>query len=495
MTDTTKNQKRPDEDDSQETVDEQASQEDAPAAEVQEASAAAEDAEAGAEGADEDAAVEEDAEEARDSADDAPAEGEPEPDGAETAEAVDDDEAAVEENACAPEAVGDDAETADDTEEAAEDTEAAEVESPTPAAPAAVPPQEDARPKKKRALKIVLIIVGIIVVLAAAALALLAFDDGNRVQKVPQTTMLDGKINVSGMTAEELDKTVTTRVKNGFTTKVVLNAGGEEYTIDLSEVGTLNAQQTVDQAFAPYDVPFYERYWDRITTLFGGVRHTYEITTAIAPDKEKLTAQVEQIAKKVNRDAEDASYKYSNGKLVTVKAKDGLKLDVDATVEAVTEALAEESTHVTAHVDATVKKTKAEKTKPGQAIFVDCNSCMIYLYEDGKVTFKQPCSPGRSGYETPTGDWTLSGKIANPTWTNPGSDWAKNMPETIGPGRSNPMGLRKLAVSCGDGIFIHGTDNIGALGSPDSHGCIRVSNDEIVKLYDMVSEGIPIIIR
>ena len=138
---------------------------------------------------------------------------------------------------------------------------------------------------------------------------------------------------------------------------------------------------------------------------------------------------------------------------------------------------------------------KAKKTKPGQAIFVDCNSCMIYLYEDGKVTFKQPCSPGRPGYETPTGDWTLSGKIANPTWTNPGSDWAKNMPETIGPGRSNPMGLRKLAVSCGDGIFIHGTDNIGALGSPDSHGCIRVSNDEIVKLYDMVSEGIPIIIR
>lgn len=456
MTDTTKSQKRPDEGDSPETADEQILQEDALAAEVQEAPDTAEDSEADAEGTDEDVAAEEDAEESDDSADGVPAEGEPELGEMDSA-----DGEAIEDGA----------------EEAVEGAAA------------------DEAPKKKRALKAALIIAGIVIVLFGVVLAAFAFDDSKRVQKVPQTTMLDGKINVSGMTAEELDKTVTARVKNGFTTKVVLNAGGEEYTIDLSEVGTLNAQQTVDQAFAPYDVPFYERYWDRITTLFGGVRHTYEITTAIAPDKEKLTAQVEQIAKKVNRDAEDASYKYSNGKLVTVKAKDGLKLDVDATVEAVTEALAEESTHVTAHVNATVKKTKAKKTKSGQAIFVDCNSCMIYLYEDGKVTFKQPCSPGRSGYETPTGDWTLSGKIANPTWTNPGSDWAKNMPETIGPGRSNPMGLRKLAVSCGDGIFIHGTDNIGALGSPDSHGCIRVSNDEIVKLYDMVSEGIPIIIR
>lgn len=435
-------------------------------------------------------AVDEEAVDEAESEEDVEEETEDEP--ADEAEAQPEEEPDKSEAADEPEA--DAADETDDVEETADEA-AAEDCAEEVAEAAAADEAADEVPKKKRALKVALIIVGVVVVLFAAALAILAFDDGKRIQEVPQTTMLDGKINVSGMTAEELDKTVTTRVKNGFTTKVALSAGGEEYIIDLSEVGTLDAQQTVDQAFAPYDVPFYERYLDRVMTLVGAKRHTYDITTAIAPNKEKLTEQVEKIAEKVNRDAEDAGYKYSNGKLVTVKAKDGLKLDVDATVEAVTEALEGETTHVTAHVDATVKKTKAENTKPGQAIFIDCGSCMIYLYENGKVTFKQPCSPGRSGYETPTGDWTLSAKIRNPTWTNPGSDWAKNMPETIGPGRSNPMGLRKLAVSCGDGIFIHGTDNIGALGSPDSHGCIRVSNDEIVKLFDMVSEGIPIIIR
>lgn len=343
--------------------------------------------------------------------------------------------------------------------------------------------------------KIVLIVAIVIVALLAIAIAALALDDGNRTKKVPQTTMLDGKVNVSGMTAEELDKTVSTRVKNGFTTKVELSAGGKAYTIDLSEVGTLDAQATVDEAFAPYDVPFYERYWDRLMTLLGGQKHVYEISTAIAPDSEKLTEQVEAIAKKADRKAEDAGYKYSGGKLVTTKAQDGVSLDVQATVQAIVTALSGDVEGSTAKVEAVVETTKAKNAKPGKAIFVDLGSCMLYLYDNGKVTFKTPCTPGQSGYATPTGDWTLSAKVRNPTWTNPGSDWASNMPETIGPGRSNPMGLRKLAVSCGGGIYIHGTDNIGALGSPGSHGCIRISNDEVVKLFDMVEVGIPIIIR
>ena len=69
------------------------------------------------------------------------------------------------------------------------------------------------------------------------------------------------------------------------------------------------------------------------------------------------------------------------------------------------------------------------------------------------------------------------------------------MEETIGPGPSNPLGLRALAVSCGGGIFLHGTTNTGGLGSPGSHGCVRLSNNNIVELYDRVSTGIPIIIR
>ena len=38
-------------------------------------------------------------------------------------------------------------------------------------------------------------------------------------------------------------------------------------------------------------------------------------------------------------------------------------------------------------------------------------------------------------------------------------------------------------------IYIHGTHEEGLLGSPASHGCIRMSNKDVIELYDCVSEG------
>lgn len=38
-------------------------------------------------------------------------------------------------------------------------------------------------------------------------------------------------------------------------------------------------------------------------------------------------------------------------------------------------------------------------------------------------------------------------------------------------------------------IYIHGTDEEGRLGSPVSHGCIRMANQEIISLYNHVTIG------
>ena len=50
--------------------------------------------------------------------------------------------------------------------------------------------------------------------------------------------------------------------------------------------------------------------------------------------------------------------------------------------------------------------------------------------------------------------------------------------------------------NCGEGvdsfqryIYIHGTQEEGLLGSPASHGCVRMSNTDIVDLYQQVSVG------
>jgi lipoprotein-anchoring transpeptidase ErfK/SrfK len=38
-------------------------------------------------------------------------------------------------------------------------------------------------------------------------------------------------------------------------------------------------------------------------------------------------------------------------------------------------------------------------------------------------------------------------------------------------------------------IYIHGTNQEHALGSPASHGCVRMRNRDVAELYDLVSAG------
>jgi L,D-transpeptidase YbiS len=38
-------------------------------------------------------------------------------------------------------------------------------------------------------------------------------------------------------------------------------------------------------------------------------------------------------------------------------------------------------------------------------------------------------------------------------------------------------------------IYVHGTPDTTALGKPGSHGCIRMSNRDIVELFDLVEPG------
>ena len=44
-------------------------------------------------------------------------------------------------------------------------------------------------------------------------------------------------------------------------------------------------------------------------------------------------------------------------------------------------------------------------------------------------------------------------------------------------------------------IYIHGTPDESQLGEPLSHGCIRMSNDDVIELFDLVSAGTIVLIN
>lgn len=54
------------------------------------------------------------------------------------------------------------------------------------------------------------------------------------------------------------------------------------------------------------------------------------------------------------------------------------------------------------------------------------------------------------------------------------------------------LGTRRLYL--GDGYGIHGTDHPESIGKAASHGCVRLRNEDVEKLYDMVPVGTPVFI-
>jgi len=80
-----------------------------------------------------------------------------------------------------------------------------------------------------------------------------------------------------------------------------------------------------------------------------------------------------------------------------------------------------------------------------------------------------------------------------PTWVNPSPDtWGKDLPASIPPGPNNPLGLRAINWDA-PAIRFHGTQALYSLGYNASHGCVRMANEDVIELYDLIDVGTPIV--
>ncbi|MEO0541024.1 MAG: L,D-transpeptidase [Cyanobacteria bacterium P01_A01_bin.105] len=109
----------------------------------------------------------------------------------------------------------------------------------------------------------------------------------------------------------------------------------------------------------------------------------------------------------------------------------------------------------------------------------------LHVYRGDTLETTFPVAVGRTGWETPTGTFEVSYMLENPGWTNPFT--GVQMP----PGPQNPLGERWISFWT-DGqneIGFHGTPNRESIGQAASHGCVRLYNEHVRELYDLVSPG------
>jgi len=116
----------------------------------------------------------------------------------------------------------------------------------------------------------------------------------------------------------------------------------------------------------------------------------------------------------------------------------------------------------------------------------------LYL---GKVLVRTyPVGLGKPGRQTPTGLWLVNEgkKQVNPAWPDreTGRYYYPDDPEN--PLGERWIGLKGLEGSAKgrEGFGIHGTIEPEEIGKAASRGCIRLYNEDVEELYDMLQEGV-----
>lgn len=104
---------------------------------------------------------------------------------------------------------------------------------------------------------------------------------------------------------------------------------------------------------------------------------------------------------------------------------------------------------------------------------------------------------GNWEFSTPNGLFYVQRKEENPVWILP--DWyfvreGRPIPPETSSERRLPGALGAAAVYLSDEIAIHGTDRPELLGQRVSHGCIRLSDPNAIRLFHNVQVGTPVVV-
>jgi len=129
---------------------------------------------------------------------------------------------------------------------------------------------------------------------------------------------------------------------------------------------------------------------------------------------------------------------------------------------------------------------------------------LLRLLENGSELRRFPVAVGMPGWETPVGDFRVISKTVNPVWEHP----EKGTRTPSGP--ANPLGSRWIGFysDCqgrkgwdGEQMLdvrgcvvagFHGTPHRWTVGHAVSHGCVRLYDEDVRELFDLVSLGTPV---
>jgi lipoprotein-anchoring transpeptidase ErfK/SrfK len=140
------------------------------------------------------------------------------------------------------------------------------------------------------------------------------------------------------------------------------------------------------------------------------------------------------------------------------------------------------------------KGTQKSSTSAGSvSIVVSKEKSQLLVQDDsGKTLFAAPITAGSDDYPYPYGSWKVTGVSWKPHFEYDPSLFQDASPADtktkLPSGPNSPVGVVWIDLTV-EHYGIHGTPNPGYIGYSESHGCIRLTNWDAVKVARMVKPG------
>lgn len=130
-------------------------------------------------------------------------------------------------------------------------------------------------------------------------------------------------------------------------------------------------------------------------------------------------------------------------------------------------------------------ETQAEPFLPPR-LEISISKRQLFVIEGSDTTRRYAISVGTDEYPTPQGEYEIHQIDWNPDWTPPDSDWSEDESYKKPGEEGNPMGRARIIYDMP--YTIHGTKALESLGKAESHGSVRMANEEVIELGRFLME-------
>jgi L,D-transpeptidase catalytic domain/Putative peptidoglycan binding domain len=341
--------------------------------------------------------------------------------------------------------------------------------------------------------RVVAVLALTLAVLLAGAGSLYAYDRSNR------TTLAEGVsvngVDVGGLSPEEARAKLRAELLEPLDRPVSVRYQGRRFTLtpERAQVA-VDIDGSVDRALAASrEGSMFTRVWREVR----GDKLGEEVAADVSWSRAGVRRVVRRVERKLTIEPRDATVDLENGSMDPVPSREGRAVETRRLRRDIERELLDGGEARVARVRTDVVAPEVTTDELAErypaVLYVNRGSFQMSLYKNLELVKTYPVAIGQIGFDTPAGLYEIQNKAVNPAWNVPNSDWAGDLAGTVvPPGPQNPLKARWLGIY--DGAGIHGTDQVGSIGTAASHGCVRMLIPDVIELYDQVPVGAPIYI-